>query len=67
VVSGLDLIQLSPSRAGTKLGDDTAASQRFPASVPILDYGKKLRLGPQLAVSYGNIREHEKAPEITQQ
>jgi hypothetical protein len=33
-------------------------------SVPVLDYGKKLRLRSQLAVSYGNIREHKKASEF---
>jgi hypothetical protein len=30
-------------------------------SVPVLDYGQKLKLGSQLAVSYDNIREHKKA------
>jgi hypothetical protein len=29
-------------------------------SVPALDYGDKLRLGSQLAVSFDNIREHKK-------
>jgi hypothetical protein len=29
-------------------------------SVPVLDYGKKLKLGSQLAVSFDNIREHKK-------
>jgi len=34
-------------------------------SVPVLDYGRKLKLGSQLAVSYGNIREHKKASDFT--
>jgi len=34
-------------------------------SVPVLDYGEKLKLGSQLAVSYGNIREHKKASEFS--
>jgi hypothetical protein len=34
-------------------------------SVPVLDYGEKVKLGSQLAVSYSNIREHKKASEFT--
>ena len=34
-------------------------------SIPVLDYGGKVRLGSQLAVSYDNIREHKKASEFT--
>ena len=33
-------------------------------SVPALDYGRKLKLGSQLAVSYGNIREHRTTSEF---
>ena len=29
-------------------------------SAPVLDHGKKLRLGSQLAISFDNIREHKK-------
>ena len=29
-------------------------------SEPVLDYGEKLRLGSQLAISFDNIREHKK-------
>ena len=31
---------------------------------PLNDYGGKLKLGSQLAVSYDNIREHKKASEF---
>jgi hypothetical protein len=34
-------------------------------SVPVLDYVEKLKLGSQLAVSYGNVREHKKPSEFT--
>jgi hypothetical protein len=33
-------------------------------SQPLLDYGGKLKLGSQLAISYENIREHKKALEF---
>jgi len=34
-------------------------------SVPALDYGRKLELGSQLAVSFDNIREHRKPSEFS--
>jgi hypothetical protein len=36
-------------------------------SQPVLDHGEKLRVGSQIAVSYGNIRQHMKASEFSQQ
>ena len=33
-------------------------------SVPVLNHGKKLRLGSQLAVSFESVREHRKPSEI---
>lgn len=36
-------------------------------SEPMLDYGGKLRLGSELAVSYSNIREHRKPRDFTVQ
>lgn len=33
-------------------------------SVPVLDYGKTLKPGSQLAVSFDNIREHKKPGEF---
>jgi hypothetical protein len=33
-------------------------------SVPLLEYGGKVKLGSQLAVSYDNIREHRKPSEF---
>lgn len=36
-------------------------------SQPVLDYGDKLKLGSQLAVSYDKIREHRKPTEFTRQ
>lgn len=36
-------------------------------SVPILNYGQKLKLGSQVAVSFDNIREHAKASDFTKQ
>jgi hypothetical protein len=36
-------------------------------SEPVLDYGEKLRVGSQIAVSYENIRQHKKASEFSQQ
>jgi hypothetical protein len=34
---------------------------------PVSDYGGKLRLGSELAVSYAQIREHRKSTEFTKQ
>jgi hypothetical protein len=34
---------------------------------PVNDYGAKMKLGSQLAVSYDNIREHKKLTEFTRQ
>jgi hypothetical protein len=36
-------------------------------SVPLLEYGGKVKLGSQLAVSYDNVREHKKASDFTKQ
>jgi len=33
-------------------------------SQPVLDHGGKLKLGTQLAVSYGNVLQHKKASEL---
>jgi hypothetical protein len=33
-------------------------------SVPVLDHGKKLKLGSGVAISFENIREHRKSSEI---
>jgi hypothetical protein len=33
-------------------------------SAPVLDYGKKLKLGSEVAVSFDNIREHKKPAEF---
>lgn len=33
-------------------------------SLPVLDHGKKLKLGSELAISFENIREHRKSLEI---
>ena len=35
-------------------------------SMPALDYGEKLKLGSQLAVSFDNIREHRKPSDFTE-
>lgn len=34
-------------------------------SVPVLDYGQRLKLGSQVAVSFDNIREHAKPSDFT--
>ena len=34
-------------------------------SVPVLDYGEKLKRGSQLAVSHANIGQHRKASEFS--
>lgn len=36
-------------------------------SVPLLDYGEKLKLGSRLAVSYQKIRQHKKASEFNRE
>ena len=35
-------------------------------SLPLLDYGSELKPGSQLAVAFGNIRDHKKASDFSQ-